>query len=158
MCIYYSLSAGKDHEPVANIGTSDNATSDKINDVSLYSVNNAWVLEIHGPINGNGHLHREAICTYDVYKHELWDHQKGSVRLLGKTRLKQLILGDVCALSSACLGLSSPSPPCQVAACRAMTLLWHSSEWRDCGSCHQTRPPGRQVEREGGGKVEGREK
>ncbi len=50
------------------------------------------------------------------------------------------------------------SPPHQVAACRAMTLLWHSSEWRDCGSCHQTHPPVRQVEREGGGEVEGREK
>ncbi len=50
------------------------------------------------------------------------------------------------------------SPSYQVAACRAMTLLWHSSEWRDCGSCHQTRPPGRQVEREGGGGVEGGEK
>ncbi len=35
-------------------------------DVSLYSVNNAWVLEIHGPINGSGHLHREADCTYDA--------------------------------------------------------------------------------------------
>ncbi len=28
-----------------------------------------WALEIHGPKNGGGRLHGEAICTYNAYAH-----------------------------------------------------------------------------------------
>ncbi len=46
--------------------------------------------EIHGPIDGNGHLHREAIFTYDVQVYIRTNHRVTRMvggRLRGDGRL-----------------------------------------------------------------------
>ncbi len=38
-----------------------------ISRVSANGSKRPWALEIHGPKNGGGRLHGEAICTYNAY-------------------------------------------------------------------------------------------
>ncbi len=36
---------------------------------TLLPIKRTWALETHGPKNGVGRLHGEAICTYNAYTH-----------------------------------------------------------------------------------------
>ncbi len=61
-----------------------------------------WALEIHGPKNGGGRLHGEAICTYNAYTHGPQDHQNngcgrlhGDGRLLGRIRYMCTSIGCI---------------------------------------------------------------
>ncbi len=42
-----------------------------------------WALEIHGPKNGGGRLHGEAICTYNAYTHGIIKKRVGAYTEMG---------------------------------------------------------------------------